>query len=143
MEMHVHVGMFLSCLGRGFAGGRNTSSQALLTIDSRKAALRSPWRVLILEAPPATNRAPIHCCLGRVTKHFTIACSRLPEIGFTKSYFFKDRFLKIPFPSLLAGAQPPYLCDWTRKLCGQAFLGSCESRSINICPGAWLAPAPL
>lgn len=66
--------------------------QALLTIDSRKAALASPGHVLILEALPAANRAPIHCCLRRVTEHFTIAYTELPEIRFTKSYFLKDRF---------------------------------------------------
>lgn len=88
---------FLPHLGRGLAGERPTSLQALLAIDSRKAARSSPWCVLILEALPATNRAPIHCCLRRVTEHFTIACARLTEIRFTKSYFLKDRFFKIPF----------------------------------------------
>lgn len=53
----------LSCLPgcRPRAGGGSpTSSQALLEIDSRKAALPSPWHVLLLEVPPVANRAPIH-----------------------------------------------------------------------------------
>lgn len=88
IEMHVLVGTFLSHLGRELSG-RPTSSQALLTTDSRKAALPSPWCILILETPPAPNRVAIHCLLGRVTGHFTTAGSRLTETRFIQSYFFK------------------------------------------------------
>lgn len=38
-----------------------------------------------------------------------MACTRLTEIRFTKSYFLKDRFLKIPFPSLLPMPNPQIL----------------------------------
>lgn len=98
--MHVNMRAFLSHLGRGLAGGRPTSSQALLTMVSRKAVLQSAWCVLPLEAPPAANRAPIHCCL---CKEQSISPLRAPdsESRFMKSYFLKDRFLKIPFPSLV------------------------------------------
>ena len=142
IEMHVLVGTFLSHLSKDLAGGRPTSSQALLTTDSRKAALPSPWCILILETPPAPNRVAIHCLLGRVTGHFTPAGSRLTETRFIQSYFFKYRFLKSPSLSL-THAQPPYSCDWTRNLCGQAFLGPCESRSVHICAGAWHPGASL
>lgn len=120
--MQVNVRALLPHLGRGLAGGRPTSSQALLTIDSGKPALRSPWRVLILGAPPATNRAPIHGRLGRGTEHFTMACTRLTEIRFTKSYFLKDRFLKIPFPSLLPMPNPQILAIGPESSVAKLFL---------------------
>lgn len=107
--MHMPARTSLSHLDGRVAGGKPASSWALLTVDSRQAALPSSWRVLIWEALPATNRVPIHCRLGRVTEHFTTACSRLTEIRFTKSYIFKDRFFKIPFPSLSPVPNPHIL----------------------------------
>lgn len=113
---------FLLHLSRRLVGGRPTSLQALLTTDFMRAALPSPWCVLILEALPAANRAPIHCSLRRVTEHFTIACTRFTEIRFTKSYFLKDRFFKIPFPFLLPMSNPHILLIGPESSVAKLFL---------------------